>query len=193
MGDHVAVHQHAIRIVGIEQISVEGPVIIVNNGKPGTGSIGGHHSRDDHHPFPFIMGRGFGRIDGRTAAHADHYVDIFSPDHLPELFDFPYAGNPSEHFIMAMGLTVPKAFFQSVVTGPMAAPAADEQPVLPQILEIIVEFLQSSAALYIFQRCTHQTQSCHNDRPPQIQSLNVVFLDTDYTIDLSLLTIIIHL
>ncbi|CDE93668.1 unknown [Acidaminococcus sp. CAG:542] len=200
MGDDITIHQHPVRIVGIEQVAVEGTVVVINHGQPGAGSISGYHCGNDHHPFSFVMSRGFGGIDGGPAADPYHHIDVFRPDHFPELVDFPYTGDASEHFVVPVGIAGAEAFFQFVMAGPVAAPAADEQPVLPQILEIIVEFLQGSTPLYIFQRCTHETQSCHSEfllctenlsQPEKSCPLETDFCLLYYTIKDKFLTIII--
>lgn len=160
--DDLAVHDHGLRILWVEQVAVEGLVIVVNDRETGAGGIRSHHSGDDHHRQIFVVGSGLGCVDGGAAANANDDVESFLPCDLSHFFNLAYAGDPAEDLIVADILRPLKALLDFIVTHLMPASGADEEPAVSQILHLLVEMEKGVLALNIFLRCAHHSQSKHN-------------------------------
>ena len=111
IGDNGAVYQNTVRIGGIEEVLLEGSVVVVNNGKTGTGCIGGYNGRDNDDMLLLIKGCCLRCIHGGTATNTNHGINALFLYDFPHSGNFRFTGNASKDFIMTNFIRSFEAFF----------------------------------------------------------------------------------
>ena len=111
VGDYGAVYQNTVRIGGIEEVLLEGAVIVVNHGKTGTGRIGGYNGRDNDDMLLLVKGCCLRRIHGGTATYTNYGINSLFLYDFPHSGNFRFTGNASKDFIMTNFIRSFEAFF----------------------------------------------------------------------------------
>ena len=155
--DDSAVDDDRLRILRIEEVAVEAAVIVIDDREAGARCVGSDDGRDDRNRKLLIVRSRLRGIDRGATTDADNDIDPVLTNDLSHLFNLAGAGYAAENLVVANIRRVAEAGFDLIMTVCIAAVGADEQPLITEVLHLLVELEQRISALNILLWCTHQS------------------------------------